>query len=64
MGFFVRSLFAYLWLNPKTNKEEEKLSYIAPLKLGNLELAVGTGTYLSMVEIAKNDVAREIAQSL
>ncbi|WXJ86230.1 hypothetical protein MHOCP_02330 [Moorella humiferrea] len=47
MGFFVRSLFAYLWLNPKTNKEEEKLSYIAPLKLGNLELAVGTGTYLS-----------------
>ncbi|WP_211292941.1 cache domain-containing protein, partial [Neomoorella humiferrea] len=54
---------SYLWLNPKTNKEEEKLSYIAPLKLGNLELAVGTGTYLSMVEVAKNDVAREIAQS-
>jgi methyl-accepting chemotaxis protein len=54
---------SYIWLNPKTNKEEEKISYIAPLKLGNFELAVGTGTYLSMVEVAKNDVAREIAQS-
>lgn len=51
---------SYIWLNPKTNKNEEKLSYVAPLKLGNLELAVGTGTYLPMVEAAENDVAQKI----
>lgn len=54
---------SYIWLNPKTNKEEEKLSYVAPLKLGNLDLVVGTGTYLSRVETAKEEVAGEIGSA-
>ena len=39
----------YVWLNPASQKDEEKLSYSAPLKLGDTELVVGTGTYLTMV---------------
>jgi len=41
---------SYMWLNPKTNAVEEKVSYTAPLKIGNTEVVVGTGTYLSMLE--------------
>lgn len=53
---------SYTWLNPKTQQEEEKISYIAPLKLGNIEWAVGTGTYLPVVEAAKKDVRQGIGQ--
>jgi hypothetical protein len=29
-----------MWLNPKTEIDEKKLSYAAPLKIGNVENAV------------------------
>ncbi|MGB9782773.1 MAG: methyl-accepting chemotaxis protein [Moorellaceae bacterium] len=51
---------SYIWLNPKTQREEEKISYVAPLQLGTLQLVVGTGTYLPMIEAAQNDIAREM----
>lgn len=53
---------SYMWLNPKTGKSEEKRSYVAPLRLGNYEIAVGTGTgtYLPMLEAAQQEVAQEI----
>jgi methyl-accepting chemotaxis protein len=50
----------YVWLNPVTNKTEDKLTYIAPLKLGNLEVAVGTGTYLPMLQQTSETVDRNI----
>ena len=50
----------YIWKNPATNREEEKLSYVAPLKLGDLNLAVGTGTYLPMLEMAKAAISAKI----
>lgn len=40
----------YLWTNPATNAVEEKLSFAAPMKLGDTELMVGTGTYLPMIK--------------
>ena len=40
----------YLWLNPATETVEEKLSYGAPLTLGDKEFVVGTGTYLPMIK--------------
>jgi methyl-accepting chemotaxis protein len=54
------AFISYVWLNPKTNQQENKISYVAPLKLGNLELAVGTGTYLPMLETVKAKVTRNI----
>ncbi|HBE78568.1 MAG TPA: hypothetical protein DDW65_12455 [Firmicutes bacterium] len=50
----------YIWLNPKTNKQEEKLSYVAPLELGDTTLAVGTGTYLPMLEQTRSEIAAKI----
>lgn len=45
--------FEYMWLNPQTGKDEKKLSYAAPVKIGEIEIAVGTGTYLPMIENSK-----------
>jgi methyl-accepting chemotaxis protein len=56
-GGFVR----YVWVNPQTKRQEEKLSYVMPLKLGSLELAVGTGTYLPMLEQARVELKQHIA---
>ncbi|HEX7713322.1 MAG TPA: methyl-accepting chemotaxis protein [Bacillota bacterium] len=53
----------YQWLNPQTQQEEEKLSYIAPLKLGDIELAIGTGTYLPMIKEANSDIIHSIDQT-
>ncbi len=53
----------YVWLNPATNKREEKLSYVMPLKVGNLELTIGTGTYLPMLEKARAEVRQHIRQA-
>ncbi|HBE77102.1 MAG TPA: hypothetical protein DDW65_04875 [Firmicutes bacterium] len=50
----------YIWLNPKTGQEEKKISYVAPLKLGALELAVGTGSYSSVLESAEVKINRDI----
>jgi methyl-accepting chemotaxis protein len=53
----------YVWLNPNTNQQEEKLSYVAPLHLGDMELAVGTGTYLPMIEHTRTEIAAKINAS-
>ncbi|HEX3047126.1 MAG TPA: cache domain-containing protein, partial [Bacillota bacterium] len=58
-GGFVR----YVWLNPKTNKQEDKLSYVAPLELGDLSLAVGTGTYLPMVAQTRLEITSKINEA-
>jgi len=52
--------FEYMWLNPNTETDEKKLSYAAPLKIGNVEIAVGTGTYLPMIEKSKSMIAENI----
>ena len=41
---------SYIWKNPATNREEEKLSYGTALKLGSSEVMLGTGTYLPMID--------------
>ncbi len=51
---------SYVWLNPQTNQQEDKISYVAPLKFGNLELAVGTDSYLPMVLASKNEISSSI----
>jgi methyl-accepting chemotaxis protein len=51
---------SYVWLNPETDKPEAKISYVAPVKLGDLELAVGTGTYLPMLATVKAKVNHNI----
>jgi methyl-accepting chemotaxis protein len=43
-------IVSYTWLNPSARKRERKMSYVAPLKLNGVEVAVGTGEYLSTVE--------------
>ncbi|KNY26493.1 methyl-accepting chemotaxis protein [Pseudobacteroides cellulosolvens] len=55
--------FEYMWLNPKTEKEEKKLSYTAPVKVGNVEIAVGTGTYLPMIEQSKLIISQNIEKT-
>jgi methyl-accepting chemotaxis protein len=54
---------SYMWLNPKSNKAEEKISYVAPLKMGATEVLVGTGTYLPMIEETKAQI-RQSSQSI
>ncbi|HBF37179.1 MAG TPA: hypothetical protein DDW50_07645 [Firmicutes bacterium] len=54
---------SYVWLNPKTNKQEEKLSYVAPLQLGDTVLAVGSGTYLPMLAQTRSEIATKINES-
>jgi methyl-accepting chemotaxis protein len=46
----------YTWLNSTTNRNEPKISYVAPLRLGNLEIAVGTGTYIPVIEASKQQI--------
>ncbi len=50
----------YEWLNPKTNKQEEKIAYVSPLKLGDLELVIGTGTYMPMIESTQVEIGNTI----
>jgi methyl-accepting chemotaxis protein len=58
-GGFVR----YVWLNPKTNQQEDKLSYVAPLELGDLSLVVGTGTYLPMIAQTRLEINAKINEA-
>jgi methyl-accepting chemotaxis protein len=46
----------YTWLNSTTNRNEPKISYVAPLQLGNLKIALGTGTYIPEIEAAKQQI--------
>lgn len=52
----------YIWKNPQSNKYEAKLTYVAPMRLGDIELAVGTGTYQPELS-AKTDLQAEITRS-
>jgi methyl-accepting chemotaxis protein len=51
---------AYVWQNPETNQPENRISYVMPIRLGNLELVVGTGTYLPMLKTAITNVDHSI----
>jgi methyl-accepting chemotaxis protein len=46
----------YTWLNLTTKRNEPKISYVAPLRLGNLEIALGTGTYIPEIEASKQQI--------
>ncbi len=37
-------IIPFVWSNPQTHQLENKLSYVMPIQLGNLEFAVGTTT--------------------
>lgn len=47
---------SYTWPDPETNKNEPKISYVAPLRLGSEEIAFGTGTYIPVIEASKAEV--------
>ena len=51
---------SYIWKNPATNRQEQKRSYVMPLKLGNLEAVLGTGAYLSMIGQANQEIKESI----
>jgi len=51
----------YLWKNPATNQNEKKISYVSPLKIGNQEVLVGTGTYLPMIEASNVAFQKNLA---
>jgi methyl-accepting chemotaxis protein len=53
----------YTWLNATTNRNEPKISYVAPLRLGNLEIALGTGTYIPVIEASKQEVKGAIGKT-
>ena len=46
----------YAWLNPNTKKYEPKISFIAPLKISGMEVAIGTGEYVSDIELAQKKI--------
>lgn len=47
------SFIEYIWFNPKTNQDEEKISYI--VNIPNTDLIIGSGFYPSSIEkIMKN----------
>lgn len=50
----------YIWLNPSTNKDEKKISYAAPLRIGDKEIAFGTGIYVPMIEETKQAIQQSI----
>jgi methyl-accepting chemotaxis protein len=50
----------YMWQNPKTKKLEDKVSYVKPVKFGYLELAVGAGSYLPMLDSIRAQINRNI----
>ena len=49
--------FEYIWFNPSTNKDDKKISYAAPLKLGDKEVALGTGIYVPMIEETRQEIS-------
>ncbi|MDF2568263.1 MAG: methyl-accepting chemotaxis sensory transducer with Cache sensor [Oscillospiraceae bacterium] len=55
--------FSYIWKNPATNQEEQKITYAAPLKIGSQEYAIGTGTYLPVLEATKKEIRDDIGQT-
>jgi methyl-accepting chemotaxis protein len=50
----------YTWLDASTKRNEPKISYVAPLRLGNLVIALGTGTYIPVIEASKREVKATI----
>lgn len=53
----------YTWLNPTSNKNETKISYVMPLTIGSEQIALGTGTYLPMIEESKQEISTAFNQS-
>jgi methyl-accepting chemotaxis protein len=49
--------FEHIWFNPSTNKDDKKISYAAPLKLGDKEVALGTGIYVPMIEETRQEIS-------
>lgn len=47
---------SYTWLNPSTRKREQKMSYVAPLKINDVEVVVGTGEYLSTIDNSQKKI--------
>lgn len=46
----------YVWLNPSTKKREQKISYVAPLKVNGVEVVVGTGEYMPAIELTQKNI--------
>jgi|GEM_PF-2781198 len=55
---------SYMWENPNTGIIEQKISYSAPLKLGDYEVLVGTGAYLPIIEQTKAEIAQSSADNV
>jgi methyl-accepting chemotaxis protein len=53
----------YVWKNPKTEQAEPKLSYAATLRLGTVELTIGTGTYLQMLDQTRTEARAQVART-
>ncbi len=53
----------YIWLNPQSNRQESKVAYACPLKLGGSELVIGTGTYVPMIEETETQIEAAIGRT-
>ncbi|NLY74271.1 MAG: HAMP domain-containing protein [Firmicutes bacterium] len=47
---------SYIWLNPATQKQEPKISFVTPLKIGGTEVLIGTGEYLPNLQLIQDEV--------
>jgi methyl-accepting chemotaxis protein len=54
---------SYTWKNPVTNQLESNRSYCLPLRLGNLETVLVTGTYLSTVQQVNKELSASILEN-
>jgi signal transduction histidine kinase len=54
----------YMWVNPSTKVAEQKVSYVAPLVMGDKEVLVGTGTYLPMLQKAQDEMSANQQQAV
>lgn len=53
----------YAWKNPITNQLESKRSYAVSLQLGSLETVLATGTYLSSIQQANQEINGSIIKN-
>jgi methyl-accepting chemotaxis protein len=53
----------YTWPNATTNRNEPKISYAVPLRLGNQEITFGTGTYIPVIEASKKEIGETIGKT-
>jgi methyl-accepting chemotaxis protein len=50
----------YTWPHATTRRNEPKISYAAPLRLGSMEIVLGTGTYIPVIEASKREIKANI----